>query len=86
MNILDLLLIMGALSGHREGKECPMCAEISLPRARICRFCGYMFDPSTIPPDPPKPKPPEKDCPKCGTVNKGRRTVCQACGYYFQED
>ena len=28
-------------------KECPQCAEIVKARARLCRFCGFTFDPGT---------------------------------------
>lgn len=31
-----------------EEKECPECAERVKARARVCRFCGYNFDPGAL--------------------------------------
>lgn len=37
-----------AIDNNVETKECPMCAEVVKSRAKICRFCRYVFDNTNI--------------------------------------
>lgn len=73
-------------SGGNSGtKRCPDCAEDVRAQARKCRFCGYQFDESTIPPEPEHVTAPQGEIPPPVPATPGPEATpftCPSCGAF----
>lgn len=85
------LLAVGFMPAQEAGGArvpCPSCAEMILPNAKVCHFCGsaVQFQPRPIHPDLAAAAAAGiKRCAKCQRGNPPYATYCEFCGHDLAE-
>lgn len=83
------LLAVGFMPATNTGSgrvPCPSCAELILPDAKVCRFCGATVQLRTTPIHPGFAGAGIKRCAKCRKASPPYATHCEFCGHDLAED